>query len=155
MAAATRISFSAFAYLLLLILGYGLLGWLLAAFQVSNLIWLGTLSVTSYVAALGTDALLLAVAWVVTVAMIGAADKAWVTIWNINLPYENVQLWAIGLLVFWFWGLVLISGLAFARNSVRAIGVPYRHIFLTLLILTWFALGSGSLTYHLLNPFPH
>lgn len=155
MTAATRLSFSAFAYLLLLIVGYSSLGWLLAAFQVSNLIWLGTLSVTFYVAAIGTDALLLAVAWVVTVAMIGAADKAWIAVWNINLPYENAQLWATGLLVFWFWGLVLISSLAFARNPVRAIGVPYRYIFLTLLISTWFALGSGSMTYHLINPLPH
>ncbi|HEY9698810.1 MAG TPA: hypothetical protein V6D10_16215 [Trichocoleus sp.] len=155
MAAAIRISFSAFVYLLLLSLGYGSIGWLLAAFQVSKLIWLGTLSITFYVAALGTDALLVAVAWVVSVAMIGAVDKAWISIWNANLPYENAQLWAIGLLVFWFWGLVLTSGLAFARKPVQAIGIPYRHICLTLLILTWLALTAGSMAYHLTVSLPH
>ena len=47
-------------YLLVLGLGYVSAGWLLAAFQVSGFVWIGTLGIILYLAKVGADAIVVA-----------------------------------------------------------------------------------------------
>jgi hypothetical protein len=130
-------------YLMALISGYVTLGWLLAAFQVSGLVWLGSLAVALHLVEAGADAIALATAWIVIVISAGAVAKAWTPIWHANLPHENAKAWAMGLLVLWLWAVVLAVGLGFAKQPMRSIGLERSHR----LMLMGLALGGGGLIY--------
>ncbi|MBD3880405.1 hypothetical protein IFO70_01405 [Phormidium tenue FACHB-886] len=137
-------------YLFILGLGYSSMGWLLAAFQVPGLVWLGTLGVTMYLAEVGIDAIALSSAWVAGVVSAGAVTKAWTPVWNGRLPYENAKLWAGGLLGLWGWAVVLVVLLAFASAWMQTIGLRGRRAASGLVALTWLALGCGWLINRLL-----
>jgi len=134
----------AWAYLIALLSGYVTIGWLLAAFQVSWLVWLTTLGVTLYLVNAGVDAIALANAWIVAVISAGAVAKSWAPIWDAQLPYKNAQAWAMGLLALWLWTVVLGVGLGFAQPPMRSIGLGRSS---TRMGLMGMALGSGGLIY--------
>lgn len=146
--ALTQRSFKLFAwaYLLLLLLGYGSAGWLLAAFGVPWLVWVGTLGITGHLIKAETDAIVLANVWVVAIVMVGVVIKAWVPQWGSRVPFEQAQLWAIGLLLLWLWAMILVALLAVARKPLRSIGLKTAQ---RLIPLIWAALGCGGCIYHI------
>ena len=135
-------------YLLVLSLGYVSAGWLLAAFQVSGFVWIGTLGTLLYLARSGADAIVVASTWVVGVISVGAVLKAWTPVWHSRLPYENAQLWAVGLLLIWLWAMVLVVLLAFAKIRMQTIGFRLLRSSLGLILWIWVTLGCGGLLYH-------
>ncbi len=135
------------AYLALLLLSYGALGWLLAAFQVPWPIWLGSLGVTLHLIYSGTAAIALSGGWVVSVMFVAAARKSWATVWGSQVPYEQAQLWAEGLLLIWIGVTGLVFLLAFADSGLLPLG--RRSRIYGLISLIWGAIYSGSLCYQL------
>ncbi|MFM7426152.1 MAG: hypothetical protein ACKO7W_14360 [Elainella sp.] len=130
-------------YLVVLLLGYGFAGWLLAAFQVPELVWVGSLAATLHLVWAETAALVLSWSWVVGLIAIAAITKAWVAVWNAHLPVEQAQLWAQGLLLIWLGASLLVLLLAYA---------PLPRLLRPRLGLTgliWSALGLGAWCYQL------
>ena len=137
-------------YLLVLGLGYVSAGWLLAAFQVSGFVWIGTLGILLYLAKAGADAIVVASAWIVGVISVGAVLKLWTPVWHSQLPQENAKLWAFGLLLIWLWSMVLVILLAFAKIRMQAIGFRFLRSSSGLALWVWVALGCGGLLYQAL-----
>lgn len=142
-------NYAAWLYLATLLFGYSVLGWLMAAFQVSWLVWLGTMAITLHLAHAGTDAIIIASTWVATIMSIGAVVKAWTPIWDSRMPWENAQLWAIGLLCIWMGSTLLTVLLAFAQHPLRSLHWNARFWTKGLLVLTWGAMAGGWLFYEL------
>lgn len=134
-------------YLTLLLLGFWATGWLLAAFQVSWLVWLGTLGITLHLVQAETEAIALASTWVVLIMFIAAAKKSWTPVWHSHLPFENARLWAQGLLLIWAGLTGLVVLLALAKPHLRLLGLTHRQATTTLFILIWGALILGKLVY--------
>lgn len=134
-------------YLAVLCLGYGFAGWLLAAFQVSGPIWLGTFAMSLHLIYSGVAAIVLSCSWVVLIMLVAAILKAWAPIWNSQIPLEQPQLWAKGLLFIWFGAIALIVLLAFARSGFNQLGWSERQSAYGLVLLIWSALGIGGLIY--------
>lgn len=134
-------------YLLVLSLGYVSAGWLLAAFQVPGFVWIGTLGIVLYLTKAGADAIVVASAWVVGVISVGAVLKVWTPVWHSRLPYENAQLWAVGLLLIWLWAMMLVVLLAFAQIRMQTIGFRFLRSSSGLVLWIWVALGCGGLLY--------
>ena len=137
----------AWIYLIVLSLGYGSVGWLLAAFQVPGFVWIGTSGILLYVAKIGADAIALASAWIVGVISVGAVLKAWTPVWHSRMPYEHAQLWASSLLLLWLWAMVLVVLLAFAKTRMQTIGFRFLRSSNGLAFWIWMALGCGGLLY--------
>lgn len=135
----------AWAYLLLLLLGYLSLGWLLAAFQVCWFVWVGTLGVILHLITAKTDAIAIASAWVVAIVSIAAVVKAWTPLWDSRVPSEHAQLWAIGLLLIWLWAHILVLLLAFARKPMRRLNIQPVQATQGLIVLIGVALVLGEL----------
>lgn len=138
------------SYLAVLLLGYGFTGWLLAAFQVPCLIWLGTLGVTLHLIRSGASAIALATIWVVLIIFMAAVVRAWIAVWNSRLPFEYAQLWAQGLLLIWLGAIGLVVLLAFARSTLSQLRLRGALAFYSLTALIWGALGMGGLLYQML-----
>lgn len=137
------------SHLAALLLGYGFAGWLLAAFQVSWLVWLGTLGVTLHLIRVGASALTLATGWVVLVMVAAAVVKAWTAVWNSRIPFEQAQLWAQTLLLIWLGAIGLVVLLAFGRSTIGDLGVQGKRAFYSLVTLIWGALATGGLLYQI------
>ncbi|GAB4232234.1 MAG: hypothetical protein Kow00121_60380 [Elainellaceae cyanobacterium] len=142
-------NYVAWGYLVLLILGFLSVGWLLAAFQVSWLIWLGTMAITLHLAHAGTDAIAIATAWIATIISIGAVIKAWAPIWDSRVPWENARLWASGLLLIWLGTTTTGLLLAFAQQPLRSLNWDTNVCSRSLLVLTWSAMACGWLLYQI------
>jgi hypothetical protein len=142
------ISFLIWTYLGVLLLGYLSAGWLLAAFQVPWVIWLGTLGVSLHLVKVRTNALALASAWIVALVSIAAVLKAWTPLWDSHLPLEHAQSWALGLLLIWLWAHCLALLLAFAKKPVQKLGLRLTQTDRGLIILIWTAMGLGGLLCH-------
>jgi len=140
---------AAAAYLIVLLVGYGLLGWLMAAFQVPWPIWLGTLSVTLHLICSGPAAIVLSEAWVVGVMFVAAASKAWADVWGSHVPDENAQLWAKGLLLIWIGLTGLVFLLAFAGSALDKLGFRRSYRFYSFTSLVWGVMVGGWLYYQL------
>lgn len=137
------IPYRAWLYLVVLFLGYASAGWLLAAFQVPWPIWLGTVTITWYLTKVGPDAIAIASGWVVAIISIGAVEKAWAPVWSRQTPYQQAQLWASGLLLLWFWAVLLVLMLAFADRPLQQLGWLRQRVG-GLLGLMWLALALGG-----------
>jgi Mg2+/Co2+ transporter CorB len=137
------------AYLTLLLLGYGLLGWLLAAFQVSWPIWLGSLGVTLHLIYAGTAAIALSASWVVIIMFLAAARKSWAAVWGSQVPYEQAQLWAEGLLLIWIGITGLILLLAVADAVLAQVGCKGRVKHYSLTSSLWSAMAGGAIYYQI------
>ncbi len=134
-------------YLMTLLAGFLLIGWLLAAFQAPGLVWLGTLAVTLHLVKAEADAIVLGNAWIVTIMLIAAVKKAWTPAWNANLPAQDASLWATGLLLIWFSVIAMVILLAFAKPQLRSLGCSNRTASISLVIGLWSALLLGELLY--------
>jgi len=137
------------AYLAVLLMGYGWLGWLMAAFQVPWPIWLGTLGVTLHLIRSGSAAIVLSEGWVVSVMFLAAVIKAWPEVWDSHVPYENAQLWAKGLLLIWMGGTGLVILLAFADSALDKLGVRGHHQLYSFISLVWGVMGGGWIYYQI------
>jgi hypothetical protein len=129
-------------YIGALLLGFVSLGWLLAAFQVPWIVWLGAGGMILHLLKAEADAIALSNAWIVVIISSGAVLKAWAPIISPNLPYENAKAWALGLLLIWLWVSILAVGLGFSKKPMQGIGM--RRSLYQLLLLEG-ALGCGWL----------
>ncbi len=135
-------------YLIILLLGYSLAGWLLAAFQVSWLIWSVTFLVTLHLIRSGPAAIALSSSWVIGLISLAAVMKAWTPVWNSQLPHEHAQLWAQGLLLIWFGAIGLVVLLAFAPQLLaRSLKLSTNQVIYGLVILIWTAMAIGRSFY--------
>lgn len=135
------------SYLLLLIFGYGFLGWLLAAFQAVWLIWLGTFAVILYLICSGTAAIAVSQSWIVSIMTLAAVLKSWTPVWGSQVPFEQAQLWAKGLLLIWLAAVSLAVLLGFASTILQPWKLSPRLTRYGLILLLWAALGLGGLAY--------
>jgi hypothetical protein len=145
-------AFFCWAYLFLLCLGYIGAGWLLAAYQVSWLIWLGTLLAIVHLSIAETGAIVLANTWLVLIILLGIFFNTKISL-NF-LPLYKAQIWAIGLLVVWIFAILLILMLAFAQTPLKTldlgrIGKSQKRISYFLIFVTWIAIKLGYLIYKL------
>lgn len=136
-------------YFLILLLGYTVIGWLLTAFSASPVVWLGTLAVSLHLSASGTEAILLANAWVLMVILTLVLQKTWPLFLGGYIPYQNSQLWSVVMIVFLFFGIALILIHGWTHQTFKKIGWNDRQILLRLITLTWIALGLGWIIFQI------
>lgn len=134
-------------YLIVLVLGYGLIGWLLAAFQATWPVWFGTLAVTLYLICSGPAAIALSQSWIVGIMTLAAVLKSWTPVWGSQVPFEQAQLWAKGLLLIWLAAISLAVLLGFASTILQPWKLNPRLTRSSLVLLLWTALGLGGLAY--------
>jgi hypothetical protein len=137
-------------YLILLCLGYIGLGWLLAAYKVSWLIWLGTLLITIHLSIAETGAIFLANLWLVLVISLGIILNSKISLHF--LPFDRAQIWALTLLIIWFFSISLIFMLALAPAKLKKMSLGWLKKFqkynaYILVTVTWIAMRIGYLIY--------
>lgn len=129
-------------YLTVLWFAYGLVGWLLSAYLVPKIVWIGTLVVTLHLALAGLDAIALASMWVVGVLSMGAIDHAWM--WRIARPYYQIE--PLVLLIIWLLSLGLVVFTAIAHKQLQK-RFNRAQVLRRLIIPVWFGLALGLLVY--------
>jgi hypothetical protein len=132
------------AYLLVLWLGYLVAGRLLAVYNVSTAIWLGTFMATLHLAWAGTGAIALGMVWVLVLIWIAAISYAM----PVYIHSLDGSPWAISIFMLWARGTILVLMLAFARRFLEPWHLRRTAAFWLLLGLVWSALGLGGLIYH-------
>jgi len=137
------------AYLLLLLGGCGLAGWLLAAFQVHWLMVIISLGIIAHLIVVGADAIVLANVWVIAMIFIAAVAKAWPPIWDSQVPVGNARLWAVGLLLVWMGAIALVVLLAFARQVIQVKALSPSFLLRGTVLLSWLTTMLGYWIYHL------
>jgi hypothetical protein len=129
-------------YLLLLGLVSLGVGVVLDVYNASSLIWVVTLAITLHLAWAGTGAIALAMVWILIVL--------WIAVLIYATP-KGTQLrpspWAVSLMRLWVQGTLYSVLLGFASRFLERWQLSRTQVFFTLLILTWSALGLGTLIY--------
>ena len=136
-------------YCFALLVGYTAVGWLFSAFGASGFVWLGTLAVILHLATAGTEAILLANAWVLGVVFAAVIQKIWPIFLGGYLPKKNASLWATIMILLWFFAILLIFALAFARQKLQKIGWNNGRAFFSLAVLTGGSLILGIIIFKL------
>jgi hypothetical protein len=141
---------SSWTYLILLCLGYLGLGWLLAAYKVSWLIWLGTLLIIIHLSIAESGAIFLANLWLVLVISLGIVLNSKISLHF--LPFHRAQIWALTLLIVWFFSISLIFMLAFASAKLKNLSLGrlnkfHKYNAYILVAVTWIAMRLGYLIY--------
>jgi Mg2+/Co2+ transporter CorB len=113
---------------------------------------LGTLAVTFHLALSGTEAILLANAWVLMVVFTAVLRKTWPLFLGGYLPYKNAPLWAIIMIILWFLAIFFMVFLAWTRQKLQTMGWNERQAYLSLVALTWVALATGWMVFQLSFP---
>lgn len=131
------------AYLVALWLAYGIVGWLLSAYFVPEVVWVGTLVMTFHLAWAGLNAIALSSIWVVGVLSMGAIEHAWM--WQISRPYYQIE--PLVLLIIWLLSLGLIVVTAIAHNQLQK-RFNRAQVLYRLIIPAWFGLALGLLAYY-------
>jgi hypothetical protein len=129
-------------YLLLLGLASLGVGVLLDIYNASVLIWIGTLAITLHLAWAGTGAIALAMVWVLIVIWVAALIYATPKQTQLDPPT-----WAVSLMRLWVQGALYSVLLGFASRPLARWQLSRVQVFFTILILTWSALGLGTLIY--------
>jgi len=131
-----------------MLLGYGLAGWLLAAFQVSWLAWSITYALTIHLIRSGPAGIVLSSGWVMVLMTLAAVTQAWTPVWNNHLPCKQPHLWALGLLLIWAGatGLVVMSAFA-PRLMSRVQGLRGKGAVYGIAAVAWMAMAIGGSTY--------
>ncbi len=128
---------------MLILLAYVLVGWLLSAYLVPEVVWVGTLTMTLYIAWAGLDAIAIASVWVVGVLSIGAVRHAWM--WHMLRPYYQLE--PLVLLIIWLLSLVLVVFTAITHKHLQErfnrVQILYR-----LVIPIWLGLVLGTVIYY-------
>jgi len=135
-------------YLITLILGYGVAGWLLAAFQVSWVIWSITFALAAQLIRSGPAAIVLASSWVTGLMCFAALTKTWIPAWDGRLPYTHAERWAQALLIIWFGaiGLTVLSGYT-VQLATRPLGLGENRAAYGVVILIGIALVTGGFSF--------
>ncbi|MGB3401394.1 MAG: hypothetical protein WBA77_01740 [Microcoleaceae cyanobacterium] len=136
-------------YGFILIGGYGIAGWLLAAFNAPLSIWLGSLFIILYLARSGQDGLLIANAWIVLIICLVTVFKRWPQIWPSQIPVNQIALWSTIIVLLWSLGIVLIVSLALTYKEMELRGFRAIQRFIILVSLTGLSLGGGGLFFSL------
>lgn len=136
-----------FLFHFLLLLGYAGAGWVLCAYAVPKIVWLGTLLVTLHLISVGWSAVLPAFIWVSAVLSIATIDQTWM--WH--MPIEAYAAIPLILLLVWWLALGLVFLVAIAHHDLtqKRIFVVARSFFLTVPISL--GLFSGVCLYRLLT----
>lgn len=134
-------------FLLLWLIACGL-GMGLMAYDVSPLVWLGTLAITLHLAWAGSAAIAPAMVWLLALMWIATMTHALPQ----PMQMHNViaQVWAASLLDLWVRGGVVILMLAFARWALKPLRLRPIAIFGFTVGLSWSALGMGVRLYSLI-----
>jgi hypothetical protein len=133
--------------LILLSLGWSLVGWWLTALAAAWPLWVGTLLVSVYLISIGTGAIALANGWVVLLVTLVLYEDRVPPFWRNDLPYKY---WAIMLLLLWGVGTGLVFLLGIQSQGLWQWPRPYqRRLRLGLVGLSWLSLSLGSLAYQL------
>jgi len=138
--------------LVLMTLGSGLGGWLLAAFQVPWIVWWITQACTVHLAISGPSAILLSNLWVIGLMLVCAAEQSWPQVWSPRIPTHHAQTWAMILIGLWGVAIALILLLAWLSHRLDGNGYRSRHRILWLLPLCWGGLGIGAWIYGQMEP---
>ncbi len=136
-------------YSLALFFSYTVVGWLLTAFSASPVVRLGTLAVSLHLSASGTEAILLANAWVLIVILTLVLQKTWPLFLGGYIPYQNSRLWSVVMILFLFFGIALILIHGWTHKTFKKMGWNDRKILLRLVTLTWIALGLGWIIFQI------
>lgn len=126
-------------HLMALFLESILVGWLMSNYNAHWFTFLVTTMVTLYLAWVGADAIVLAVAWVVAIVWIGVLANSVPSIFQ----GAGIVAWAGALAFSWFLGLTLVLTLAFAKKAMKPIHLKQIQAFWFRVILTWLGLGLG------------
>ncbi len=136
-------------YFLTLLLSYTVVGWILTAFAASWKIWLGTVAVILHLAIAGTEAILLANTWVLGVVFTAVLRKTWpIFLWG-YLPKKNAPLWAVILILLWFFAILFIVILGLTRQKLQRNGWNDKQACLSLVAVTGTALSLGWLFFQI------
>ncbi|MDA0866629.1 MAG: hypothetical protein O2890_09455 [Cyanobacteria bacterium] len=122
-------------------------GWLLAAYGAPLPVWLATQAVTVHLAWVGSDAIALAIGWVIAIMWMLIAFKPWPSTWPIQVIGTPAQTWALTYLLLWIFSILLVFSLVFARSFLRTKGLQRKPILFYLWVITWGGLGMGGLIY--------
>jgi len=135
-------------YLIVLFLGYIAEGYLLAAYNVNQLILLGNYFITLRLAQTGSSSISLAIAWISIWIWVG------VFVWAkpMIIGAANVQIVAFFLLSSWIIATSLTFLLAFAKARIYKLGINKHNSSYGLIILVWGAMTIGWHVYQWTNP---
>lgn len=133
-------------FLLLWLIACGL-GMGLTAYDVSPLVWLGTLAVMLHLAWAGSAAIASAMVWLLALMWIATMTHALPQPMQIHSVIA--QVWAASLLDLWVRGGLVILMLAFARRALKPLRLRPSAIFAFTVGLSWSALGTGFCMYRL------
>ncbi|MGL5083054.1 MAG: hypothetical protein ACRC8A_16330 [Microcoleaceae cyanobacterium] len=126
-----------------LILGYMLAGGLLTIFEASVWVWLGTLVITLHLTNTGTEAVVLANAWILAVIFIAVVQKIWPPLLFGYLPKINAPLWASLMIFLWFLAIGLVVLSAFVQRRMTLKKLKFSQKTDPLFSIVWMALGVG------------
>lgn len=116
-----------------------LVGWLLSEYKAHWLIWSSIQALSFYIASVGTDAIALAIAWVVAVVWSGTLSRSIPRI----IQEANITIWAVTLIFSWFLGLAFVLTLAFAKRVTKSVNCGQTKAFWMRLLITWVGFGVG------------
>ncbi|MEE3716415.1 hypothetical protein V2H45_06635 [Tumidithrix elongata RA019] len=134
-------------HLAFLVLGYTAAGWILADYNASWIVWLGTIAVALHLSKAGTAAIAVATTWIVLLVGIGALTWSYPK----HFPIGGAKAVAWSLILVWIYALLMVLLLAFANRPIQAIGLTKKQGFYCLVILTWTSLLLGWLVYQLIT----
>lgn len=138
-----------FLHLLLLLVGYTIFGWLLAAFNAPLWIWLGTILVIIHLAKSGIEALLIANGWIVFIMFLVTVLKPWPQIWPSHIPYKEITVWATTIMLLWLLAILLVVELAFTHRRMKLSSLTSRQRFGILVCWIELALVGGGFIFYL------
>ena len=138
-----------FSYLAGLWIGYSLIGWLLAAFAVPPIIWIGSLIVILHLTIVGKPAIALGQVWVITLFFIAGVIRVWPQRWSPEMPFIEPQKWASILLALWGFVTLEVIGLAGGKIPLENLGVSSKQSVYWLAGVTLIPVTLGAMFYHI------
>jgi hypothetical protein len=145
----SKLMIQLFLYLFILLVGYTIAGWLLAAFNAALWVWLGTFLMILYLAKSGTEALLIANAWIVLIMFLVTLFKRWPPIWPSHIPEKEITVWSTTIMLLWMLGILLVVGLALIHQAMKLRGFTSSQRFVVLVSLIGLTLGGGWLIFQI------
>ncbi|WP_413167627.1 hypothetical protein ACL6C3_13210 [Capilliphycus salinus ALCB114379] len=139
-------------YFLTLLFGYTGVGWIFTAFGASWGVWLGTIAVILHLSTAGIEAILLANAWVLGVVFTAVLRKTWPIFLGGYLPKKNAPLWAILMILLWFFAILFIVILGLTRQKLQRMGWNDKQACLSLVAVTGTAFSLGWMVFQLSFP---
>lgn len=133
----------AWAYLVILFLGYALAGWVLEAYGAPSFVWILTLLLTVHLARVGPDAIALSITWVVGLLW----SAAYLGIHPQEIRWAHGGIWGLSLLCLWILALFLVLQLAFAQRFIPTNKDKTTQKFYFLVKLIWGGLALGGFIY--------